>query len=54
MTREEMFNNIINKFGFEAKETIRFANYLDKYNTLEQDKLLKITYHWMMQKKISL
>jgi hypothetical protein len=53
MTREEMFDNIIRKFGFEAEETIRFANYLDKYNTTDKDKLLKIAYHFMMTKKIS-
>lgn len=49
MTREEMLNNIIRKFGFEANETIRFADYIDRY---KDDRALNVTYNWMMRKKI--
>lgn len=41
MTREEMFTLVIQKFGFEARETIKFAQAMDQLDLLELETLLK-------------
>lgn len=46
MTREEMMNNIIRKFGFEAKETINFCKKCEKYNYA----IVKLEYIRLMRK----
>lgn len=35
MTREEMLNDIICKYGFEAPETIRFARVCEKPSEMD-------------------
>jgi hypothetical protein len=47
MTREEMFNEVIYKFGFESPYTIIFAKYLEN-----QDEKLKKTFDYLMKKSI--
>ena len=47
MTREEMFSEIIHKFGFESPYTIMFAEYLE-----DQDKKLEGVFEFLMNKNI--
>ena len=47
MTREEMINNVIRKFGFEAPETIRFCIYCEEF---QNDKVITIAYTWLMNR----
>lgn len=49
MTREEMLNNVVRRFGFEAPETIRFAQYCEDF---DNDKVITVAYKWIMMKKI--
>ena len=35
MTREEMLNDVIRKYGFEAPETIRFARVCEKPSEMD-------------------
>lgn len=35
MTREEMLNDVICKYGFEAPETIRFARVCEKPSVID-------------------
>lgn len=46
MTREEMMDAIIRKFGFEAKETINFCRKCEKYNYA----IVKLEYMRLMRK----
>ena len=47
MTREEMINNVIRRFGFEAPETIRFCTYCEKFRS---DEVIAVTYMWFMNR----
>ena len=47
MTREEMMNEVIRRFGFEAPETIRFCTYCEEFS---EDKTIIIAYMWLMNK----
>ena len=47
MTREEMFSEIIHKFGFENPYTIMFAEYLE-----DQNKKLEGVFEFLMNKNI--
>lgn len=46
MTREEMMDNIIRKFGFEAEETIDFCEKCEKYGYT----VIKLEYTRLMRK----
>lgn len=43
MTKEEMLTFVIQKFGFEAKETIQFAEAMERLGLNELKILLKET-----------
>lgn len=45
MTREEMLTDVIRKWGFEHRVTIRFANACEKYKT---ERAVKLLYRWSM------
>lgn len=43
MTKEEMLTLVIQKFGFEAQETIQFAEAMERLGLNELETLLKKT-----------
>ena len=47
MTREEMMNNVIKKYGFEAKETINFCHKIE-WLTKEYEEGNEMTTAWLM------
>ena len=49
MTRKEMMNEVIRKFGFEAPETIRFCTYCEEF---QSDKVITVAYLWLMERPI--
>lgn len=46
ITRKEMMDAIIKKFGFEAKETVNFCRKCEKYNYA----IVKLEYMRLMRK----
>ena len=47
MTREEMMNEVIKRFGFEAPETIRFCTYCEEF---QSNKVITVAYMWLMNR----
>lgn len=45
MTRNEMLTEVIRKWGFENKYTIRFATACEKWHT---EKAVELLYRWTM------
>ena len=48
MTREEMMDNVIRKFGFEVKETINFCRMCERGNVTNER--IEVRYKELMER----